>query len=406
MPVPQLNKISASSIAAFKSCPQKFRLAYVQGLRPEIETDALRTGTAWHGAHEAYANALNEWIMPDFSQTSHPEGEGAYAQNAAIEYLNQRYAEIPTYKTAEEYALEREILVVSMIGYWWYWSERPLEFIASEIPFDLPLHEPRTGMPCSTSSVVRTGKIDHLIRYEGSVCILERKSTSKSLDADSDFWTRWQKDTQVSNYALAFRDMAAAGLLPVEIKPGERCGNTLLDVWKKPITKPKWLTQADTKAFIESGEYQGRAFPVTAIYDVAGNTIALTVDGDASPVERGKKGFAIRETVAMYGARLLAEIYETPEKFFARREIARTDEELTRFRHTLFNIYQSQSLFQTRGVWFENEQSCDTPFRCQFKPICFGGGGADAVSDGVSVPPGFKRLKFADFRVNGRAVEE
>jgi hypothetical protein len=34
---------------------------------------------------------------------------------------------------------------------------------------------------------------------------------------------------------------------------GERFGNTLYDVWHKPTIKPKMLTQADTKAFIETG---------------------------------------------------------------------------------------------------------------------------------------------------------
>jgi hypothetical protein len=49
----------------------------------------------------------------------------------------------------------------------------------------------------------------------------------------------------------------------------------------------------------------------------------VNVDGDVCEVEiePGKKGFAIRETIAMYGARLLNDIYERPEFYYVRREI-------------------------------------------------------------------------------------
>jgi hypothetical protein len=43
---------------------------------------------------------------------------------------------------------------------------------------------------------------------------------------------------------------------------------------------------------------------------------------------RARKGFAIRETIGMFGARLLNDIYERPEFYFVRREIARTDAEI------------------------------------------------------------------------------
>ncbi|KKM95459.1 hypothetical protein LCGC14_1187890, partial [marine sediment metagenome] len=37
-------KLSASSINAFKDCPFRFRNAYVLGVRPTEDTDALRIG--------------------------------------------------------------------------------------------------------------------------------------------------------------------------------------------------------------------------------------------------------------------------------------------------------------------------------------------------------------------------
>lgn len=409
------NHVSASSIASFKKCPQAFRLAYVEGIRQEHDADVLRTGSSWHGMHEAYAGPsahalrVSAEIRAEHPQYIHGDphdAANAYGMDAAVAYLNQRYAECPPWVEIADWQLERQILLVSFTGYIWYWQNDPIAVLATELPFDLPLHEPTTGMPCSTKSVVRVGKIDQIGRWHGAIVAVERKSTSKSVEPDSDFWTRWAKDTQISTYALALRDMQEAGLLPFTVPTGERFGSTLIDVWSKPKTKPAMLTQKDTAAFIESGEYCGTKFEVEAPTHTGhsdGDVTAVDVNSQRVEMVPGKKGFAIRESVEMYGARLLADIYEQPHRYFARREISRTADEIRDFRRELFAIYQAQSIFQKSGCWFHNESACDTPYRCDYKSICFGAG-ADEACAGVGAPLGFKRLPYADFRVNGESV--
>lgn len=409
---PQCFHLSASSIQAFKACPQRFRLAYREGLRTDRDTDSQRAGTNWHAMHETYANVFNEaWghegglLGPECAEI---------ALKAVVALLNQRYNDIPSWADALAWALEREVLYRSFVGYLWYWQNDPVEFLASEVPFDLPLHEPRTGMPLSLKSVKRVGKIDHLVKWHGGVCALERKSTSRGIAPDSDYWEKSKKDTQVSMYALAFDDMRRNGILgtgglPFVLAPDtERFGNTLYDVWHKPTIKPAWLTQAETKAFIDSGTYCAEPFDVLPYQTPADGDRAsqqwVEVDGRSAELDLGKKGFSIRETVGMFGARLLQDIYERPDFYFVRREIARTEAEIRDFRGELFAVYQAQQAFSRNGYWFSNESQCRATFPCPFIPICYGPGAA-SVCDGRTTPAGFKRI-FVDLTVNGQEVEQ
>jgi hypothetical protein len=401
--------LSASSIASFKACPQRFRLAYREGLRSAKDTDSQRQGTNWHAMHERHAEALS---VAD--QVGPMEDVPGFALNAVIVLLNEKYNQVPTFKTPVEWETERQVLLNSFIGYLWYWQNDPVEVLASEVPFELPLRNPKVGLDMPISEAVRVGKIDHVIKWHGAVCALERKSTSRGIGPDSDYWEKSQKDTQVSMYALAFRDLMHGGMgggiggdiaVKLAMSGAERFGNTLYDVWHKPTIKPAMLTQKDTLAFAQTGEYQGQTFIVACTEDDAsGNITYFSVNGIACEVEQGKKGFAIRETPQMFGARLLQDIYERPDFYFQRREIARTDAEIRGFQDQLWAVYQSQRAYIRNGCWFENESQCRATYACPYIPICYGVG-ADAVCDGRTTPDGFKRI-FVDLTVNGQEIEE
>jgi hypothetical protein len=419
--MPQVNPtcfhISASSIQSLKACPQRFRLNYREGLRPDKDTDSQRMGTNWHSMHEEYANAyaISRALFDKETGTPLSDQERKdFALTAVVEHLNARYEKMPNTKTAIEWALERTILLTSFVGYIWRWSEDPIEVLASEVAFDLPVHMPRTGLPLPITEALRVGKIDHVIKWNGMVGNMERKSTTRSIEADSDYWDKAKKDTQVSMYALAFRDMAERDDSPTYFNKakhdGVRFGNTLYDVWHKPTIKPKELSQKDTAALIETKTYFGQEFEVETFplgADEAGNIVVpprMTVDGEPCDIEMGKKGFSIRETVGMYAARLLSDIYERPDFYYARREIARTDQEIRKFRGEVYNIYQMMKTFSKSGHWFENESQCRATFPCPFIPVCYGPG-ADAVCDGKTTPQGFKRI-FVDLKVNGESLED
>jgi hypothetical protein len=398
---PACYHVSASSIAAYKACPTRFRLGYREGLRTAEDTESQRVGTNWHNMHETYANALDAYKEGVGGDAPQPvdEEKKSFALTAVVQLLNDRYGKCPASKTVEEWKLERQILLTCFLGYLWYYQNDPIEFLVSELPFELPIHMPRSGLPLPRSEVVRVGKIDHVIRWQGAVGALERKSTSRSIAADSDYWDKAKKDTQVSMYALAFREIERTW----NVEPTDtRVGNTLYDVWHRPTIKPKTLTQAATAEFISTGKYMGAEFIVQQGGDFAAPTV--TVDGELAEIEPGKKGFAIRETVDMFGARLMQDIYERPDFYFVRREIARTDLDLKHFRQQLFSIYQSQKLSSKYNVWVENESACRATYSCPYIPICYGPG-ADAVCDGKTTPAGFKRI-FVDLTVNGQEIEE
>ena len=117
---PNCIHLSASSVQAFKACPQKFRLAYREGLRLIEDTDSQRVGTNWHSIHEVYYEAYNE--QADQSKDDVTDGEVIHNEaheagwEAVVELLNQRYEKIPASKTPEEWETERQILLMSFMG--------------------------------------------------------------------------------------------------------------------------------------------------------------------------------------------------------------------------------------------------------------------------------------------------
>ena len=106
-------------------------------------------------------------------------------------------------------------------------------------------------------------------------------------------------------------------------------------------------------------------------------------------IEPGKKEgtFAIRETPEMYGARLLQDIGTRPDFYFARREVAYSDLELEDFAYSLWNIARTINEMERLGRFYKNEQSCENPFKCPYRSICF-----NCVKVGPGdCPPGFYR---------------
>jgi hypothetical protein len=386
---PQLYKMSASSIGTFKACPQRFRLAYREGLRPIGDTEAQRVGTNWHAMHEIYHNAITEFEAdPDSFATSLTSAD--YGLSCVVDHLNERYEHTPAWATPTEWDLERQKLLTCFLAYQWYYSNDTIEYLANEIAFDLPIHD-LDGESVPLDRAVRVGKIDHLIKWNNMIGVLERKSTTRDIDPSGQYWEKSQKDTQVSMYALAVTDLINhdTGLVNVVPDANDSVGNTLYDVWRRPATKPKFLTQADTILFQESSKYFGQSFDFQEI-----DGIISIVGEERAETKIGKKGYALKETNRMYAARLLEELTENPERYFQRKEIARTDAELLTFRKELFNIYQAQRGFEAANCWYENENQCRATFACQFIPVCYGPG-AESVCDGKTTPDGFRRI-FVD----------
>lgn len=391
-------QLSASFLSAFKACPQRCRLKYVLGIVPVEDTDSQRMGTGWHKLLEI-AGMKPGSVCKECANKNKKNPECPFCNgtdylpddlmDSVICYLNKTYETVPMSKTKEEWLTERAILLYSLCGYNWQYTEDDYEVIAEEIEFNLSVLNPATGR--ALPNVRLRGKIDKIVRSpEGVYYIDEHKSTGKSVDSDSTFWNHLNLDTQTKLYPYAAQRMQLAGELePYGIKPSDPLiRGVRYDAWHKPGISPKKLTQADSKKLVETGEYLGEKFEVQ---DGSG---AIAINGEQVEVTPGKKEgtFAVQETPEMFGTRLLADIGERPEFYFARREINRTDDELTAFEWDIYNIYKTVRSMNKDNRWWTNEQQCEATFRCPYVPICYN---YVNVDDGT-VPGGFKLLEWKE----------
>ena len=349
-------QLSYSAIAAFKACPMRFYHKYILGLVPIEETESQRMGTNWHKILEI--------------------GD----QDAVMEHLNEAYATVPMNKTKDEWETERIVLLYSFVGYNWYYQEKNKEYVTveNELKFEIPLRSPTSGR--ALPNVVIKGRIDKiLLDSHKNFYIKELKSTSKSIDPDSTYWNHLNLDTQTRLYPFAVGQLDGK----------YRDIKILYDVWHKPTIRPKKLTQADSKKFVETNEYMGEKFKLTGTV-VPEGIESFCVNRVQPEIEPGKKPgtFAIRETPEMFGARLLQDITERPEFYFVQREIPRTADDLKQFEQEMFNIYQTMRIMNKNDRWWVNEQNCEATFRCPYINLCY-----NNIDVNSSVTPeGFKSL--------------
>ncbi len=404
-------QLSATAFKEFKRCAMAFYFKYILGLVPAEEADVFRMGTNWHSILEIMKMAStkecedcdgtgNECEGDDIPPDSPCVSCSGYGTTpvdplvAVVDHLNERYKDIPMSKTREEWLTERAILLYSLCGYNWVYEADDYETIATEVAFDLPVLSPTSGR--ALPNVTLKGKIDKLVRApNGIVCIDEHKSTGKGVEQDSMFWSHLNLDTQTKLYPYAAQRLQLAGELE---KYGIKATDPLIrtvryDAWHKPGIKPKKLTQGDSKKFVDTGEYMGKKFCVTQ-HTMGNETIGYDVDGEVAEITPGAKppAFQIRETPDMYGQRLLMDIGERPEFYFARQEIIRTDDELKAFEGEIYNMYNAIRLIAKNNAWWTDEDACENKFRCSYTSICYN---RLDVSSG-NVPEGFKCILRKD----------
>lgn len=384
-------KISASSINAYKSCPFRFKNAYVLGIRPTEDTEAQRIGTNWHSILEVASlepgGECPECEMNVAAGERFDPGDCVICagtgkvpndiMDAVVRVLNKRYADVPV-QLKEAMDIERVKLLYALIGYRWYYGTDFEPAIVREQYFSLPLLNPETGHP--VPNVFITGKIDKLVNLTSStsphyisVAVKEHKTTSKSLDSDSTYWAHLNMDSQTGIYIYAARRLQLAGELE---QYGIKATDNLIskisyDVHHKPQISPKKLTQSDSKKFVETGEYCGQKFELLEIVETWGSD--FKVNGISLVMEPGKKEgtFAIRETPEMFGARLLLDITERPTFYFACKELIRTDAEMKVFEYELYDIAKDMMSKIRADRWWHNENQCEATFKCSYIDSCY-----------------------------------
>jgi hypothetical protein len=281
--------------------------------------------------------------------------------------MSYRYANLFPGMPREAKEIERTTILHALFAYKYCYDEQPVQVIATEVPFRVPLIDPETRK--AVPDVFIDGKIDKLVRYlDSAPMVMEHKSTSSDLAPESDYWGHLRLDTQTMIYVYAAQRLQADGLLePWKIMAdGPPISEILYDVWRKPAIRPKKLSQAEVTELLESGSYFDQAFDCKWNAD----SCEFSVDDEFVQVERLKSGApVICETPDMYGARLFNEINEKPDRYFARRTLVRSSVEIERFEIELFNLYRAVK----NQAWFHNEHSCDNYGRCDYCQFCFTG---------------------------------
>lgn len=381
-----MTNLSATSIGCFKACPMRYYFRYELGLVPDEDTDSQRVGTNYHRIHEIAdmepggvcecmhkigsgpAIITGKTVSLDI-ESANPNcplcgGSGELPDNimdAVIAHLNRAYETMPISKTIEEWETERITLLYSLVGYQWYYNEDDAyyEVEQAEQKFDIPLRSPTTGRKLQARL---RGKIDRVFSAGNNRFVHEYKSTSKNIDPDSTYWNHLTLDTQTRLYTYAAKELGLG-----------MCG-VLYDVWSKPKSRPKKLTQGDSKKFVADGMYCGEKFEVTyplQCVSIEDSGVWIN-DTQAEVIPGAKPGtFAIRETPEMYGARLLQDITQRPEFYFARREIAHTANDIEKFERQLYNIYKGIKNMSRTDGWWEDENACQNTFTCSYINFCY-----------------------------------
>ena len=347
--------LTNSALATYKTCPRKYFLKYECRLAPQREADYFRLGSAYHHGQETLARggSLDE----------------------AVAAIHANYANPPEWVTADPDALARwyyEAVTVECLlrGHVWRWQEEKLAPLAAEQVFDLPILNPETG--AATPCYRLGGMIDQLATLpDQRVAVLEFKTTSFDLDPSSDYWARLRMDHQISTYYMAAQSLVVGGAATI-----------LYDVTRKPSIRPTQVPEVDADG-------------IKIVFDADGNRV-WRKDGKApkqsADSAAGEKLQVRAATLAEWSERLMQDIYERPDWYYARREVPRLAADIDEYQDELWQQQQQLRASELRGRWFRNTAACLGFQKCEFFAICAAGCTPAALQDDtMPAPAGYER---------------
>jgi len=320
--------ITTSRMKAYNACRRLHHLKYELGYRPVEDREASEFGSIFHAGLEAWylafakgtpllALSAAQWAMAD-------------AAKGAVHF-------------DEVSAAKAELL---MIGYHARWFDHmgDLEVITVEGKFTTQLPVPYGAKRARGLRVA--GKLDALVRKrsDGTIWIVEHKTTSADLTPGSTYWQRLRMDTQVSVYFEG-----------VEALIGHAPTGCLYDVISKPQQKPYKATPVEKRKYTKGG--------------------ALYANQRAED-----------ETMDEFKERMAAEIAAAPDAFFQRPEVVRLESELDASRRDTYETALMIRETGNKGLAPRNPDACHLYNRpCDFYEVCCGAAELEDTSK-------FKRL--------------
>lgn len=313
-----LRVLTNSELTTFRRCQREHYYRYVILRRPNKRPAAVRFGTLIHKALEAW------WMAPYGSRL-----------DAAWEAIRQHGSESDAYELASARAL--------MAGYTIRWEEvTTVHVIAVERQWSKPLLHPYTQ---EESPFVLSGKLD-VLTSDGFV---EHKTTSADIEVGGDYWRRISAlDTQVSMYADGI-NLDGDGV-------SAKCD---FDVIRKPMVKPLMATPEASRKYTKEkvDKKTGEVLEASRLY--AGQR-----ETDETPEE--------------YETRLMLDIAERPEAYFARAEIVRLERDVEEHAMDVWHTAQGMLDAERAQRRPRNPDACIRFKRqCEYFDVCSGQAGID-----------------------------
>lgn len=382
-----MEKLTHSSMRQAATCLRKYFLRQRMKLVSPDDAQALRFGSAFHLGLEKLAGGL--------------------ALEEALDAV-QRKGDVEDYDLAK--------LIALLTCYVGHWKDHPLKFIAAEWSFDVPLRNPRTG--ASSRTFTSAGKVDGILEDDW---IIEHKTTAFPIDSGSAYWDRLQADQQLSQYMLALQEY------------NQHCNGAMYDVIRKPAQRPTKVPILDQDGFKQVIDQDGnRVYSKKQVPELDGNGIKIVLDQDGNrvfgkngkPRQTGDKdlGYTLKtievngkprqsedraqgwfmmtrlETPEEYAERLIDLINEDPAKYFQRKPIRRTHDELRTYATERWVLGQGikaarnmeSDVDRPQDAWPRNigQATCDL-FKCPYRELCF----TNRTIEEGKAPEGFVTMK-------------
>ena len=360
-------RITHSRMQSFKLCRKKHYWEYEVGMRKELDSKALRMGSAGHEGLDV------------FKKTGDP--------TLAVEAVAKWYFLQPDSISSWDWSIESETVQTLVAGYCWHWEQSPLSVISSEQPFRFPLRNPASDRPSRLFE--RAGKIDGIVLQDNRCLVLEHKFIGEDISPGSSYWDRLRLDQQCTNYLDAARNL------------GHDAVGILYDLIRKPTIKPTIvpiLDEGGLKIILDQdGNRVRRGSAAKKCKFCAGvdlNDHCRCSPGPWRQSADKQKGFFLKGrqmTPTEWSNRLMKDIGERPDWYYQRQEVTRLDGDVDMFLHEVWDVQQAIRTAQKTGSWYRtvNLGSCTY---CPFFSLCVDNNPTNTGTPPHKYPEGFVKL--------------
>ena len=257
-------------------------------------------------------------------------------------YLRDAYAVIDEMAASDELVATQCRALITGYAAEYTSANSTFEVVEIEKVYTAPLRNLKPNGRISRKWTL-AGKIDKLVKVDGQHFLVDHKTTSLSIeDPDSNYWKSLRIDSQPRHYEILM------------YSNGVPLRGIIWDVVKKPTTKPIKISNAVRSNTRTTGHYLGEP--------VSDETVEDLLDIE-------------RENMEMYQIRLLKGILEGRDKYFKRKSIALTTDELEQYNNSLWQVSEDMTSTMKRsektGITPYNPSGCmmyNTP--CQYLGIC------------------------------------